>query len=36
MSDKVVCAIGQNKEVDAGFVWIVLIVLPHTAEAASC
>ena len=36
MSDEVVYAIGQYKEVDMEFVWIVLIVLPHTSDAAVC
>ena len=35
MSDKVVCAIGHHKEVNAEFVWIVLSLLPHTAEVAA-
>ena len=35
MSDKVVCAIGQHKEVNAEFVWIVLSLWPHTAEVAA-
>ena len=36
ISDEVVCAIGYNKEVDAEFVCIVLIVYPHTKESAAC
>ena len=35
MSDKVVCAIVHHKEVDAEFVWLVLILFPHTVEAAA-
>ena len=35
-SEKLVCAFGQHKEVNAESDWIVLIVLPHTAEAAAC
>ena len=36
ISDKVVCAIGHHKEVNAEIFWIVLIVFPHTSEVAAC
>ena len=34
-SDKLDCAFGQHKVVNAESDWIVLMVLPHTAEAAA-
>ena len=36
ISDKVLYAVGQHKEVDAKIFWLVFILLPHTEKVVGC